>query len=76
MITENTKLARLIGEVLRLSDDDVESDERWAAVTTLRELLDKELDLLLRRLPAGSGFADPEHLQQRIMRPALQPHGH
>jgi hypothetical protein len=38
MVTENTKLARLIGEVLRLSDEDVESDERWAGVAELRQL--------------------------------------
>jgi hypothetical protein len=40
MITENTKLARLIGEVLRLSDYGVESDERWAGVAELRQLLE------------------------------------
>jgi hypothetical protein len=38
MVTKNTKLARLIGEVLRLSDEDVKSDERWAGVAELRQL--------------------------------------
>jgi hypothetical protein len=37
-MTESTKLARLLAEVLRLSAADVESDERWAGVAELRQL--------------------------------------
>jgi hypothetical protein len=40
MMTESTQLARLIAGVLRLSDADVESDERWAGVAELRQLLE------------------------------------
>jgi hypothetical protein len=38
MMTESTQLARLIAGVLRLSDADVESDERWDGVAELRQL--------------------------------------
>jgi hypothetical protein len=69
MITENTKLARLIGEVLRLSDYGVESDERWAGVAELRQLLEgtrveysvpRQKDVCKHRSPpiASSGAAD------------------
>jgi hypothetical protein len=53
MITENTKLARLIAEVLRLSDDDVESDERWAGVAELRQLDPEQIFEIAAELCAG-----------------------
>jgi hypothetical protein len=53
MVTEITKLARLIGEVLRLSDEDDESDERWAGVAELRQLDPEQIFEIAAGLCAG-----------------------
>jgi hypothetical protein len=53
MVAENTKLTRLIAEVLRLSDEDVESDERWAGVAELRQLDPEEIFEIAAEFCAG-----------------------